>query len=271
MSSQHRRIDVADLAFGLIDTARPPGAVGPTVVLVHGIGMSHRYLSRLHEELAASTRVVSVDLPGFAGLPKPARDLSVERMGRALAEIIATLGEDRIVLLGHSMGVQWAVEAASHRPELIATVVAIGPVTDERHRTVGAQARALALDCLGETPVINSIVFTDYLRCGIPWYLNQLRHMLAYPTEQRIRLLTMPVLVMRGGDDPVAGREWCRRLRDAAQVSRLVEIPGHHHVVQHSAPRAVAAAILFHTQAAWPDAVAARAAAAESRSASSTL
>ncbi|MBT2485949.1 MULTISPECIES: alpha/beta fold hydrolase [unclassified Microbacterium] len=271
MASQQRRVDVADLAFRVIDSARPPRSVGPTVVLVHGIGMSHRYLSRLRDVLAASTRVISIDLPGFAGLPKPQSDVDVPRMGRALADVIATLGEDRIVLVGHSMGAQWVVEAAAHRPELVAAVVAIGPVVDERHRTVWAQARALAVDTLGETPQINLIVFTDYLRCGIPWYLRQVRHMIAYPTEHRVRELTMPLLVMRGEDDPVAGRAWCRRLRDAAPVSRLVEIPGQHHVAQQSAPRAVASAILFHTQAAWPDAAAVRAAGAESRSASSIL
>lgn len=271
MASQQRRVDVADLAFRVIDSTRPPASVGPTIVLVHGIGMSHRYLSRLHDELAASTRVVSIDLPGFAGLPKPQHDVDVARMGRALADVIATLGEDRIVLVGHSMGAQWVVEAAVHRPELVAAVVEIGPVVDARHRTIWAQARALAVDTLGETPQINFIVFTDYVRCGIPWYLRQVRHMVAYPTERRVRLLTMPLLVMRGGEDPVAGRSWCRRLRDAASVSRLVEIPGHNHVVQQSAPKAVAAAILFHTRAAWPDAAAvAGAAAVETRRTSST-
>ncbi len=224
------------------------------IVLVHGIGMSHRYLSRLHDVLAASTRVVSVDLPGFGGLPKPPRDIDVMEMGRALADVVATLEERRVVLVGHSMGAQWVVEAAAHRPEPITAVVLIGPVADERHRTLMAQARGLAVDTFGETPAINTIVLTDYLRCGIPWYLRQLRHMLSYPTEKRLRRLTVPVLVMRGGSDPVAGRDWCRRLRDAARVSRFVEIPGQHHVAQQSAPRAVADAILFHVAGAWPDA-----------------
>jgi pimeloyl-ACP methyl ester carboxylesterase len=132
--------------------------------------------------------------------------------------------------------------------------VAIGPVADERYRTVWAQARALTLDTFGETPLINAIVLTDYVRCGVPWYLRQLRHMLAYPTERRIRALTVPVLVVRGGADPVAGRSWSRRLRDAARVSRLIEIPHRFHVAQHSAPSAVADAIRFHTESRWPDA-----------------
>lgn len=250
-----RLLVTSGLTFRILESPRPAGSTAPTVVLVHGIGMSHRYLSRLHAVLADTTRVVSVDLPGFGGLPKPRFDVSIPQMAAGLAQVVASLDDDRVVLVGHSMGVQWAVETALRHPEYVRTVVTIGPVTDDAHRTLGAQARALAVDTVGETPAINAVVFTDYLRCGVRWYLRQLRHMLAYPLEERVAALTMPVLVVRGSDDPIAGRAWCRRLRDAAAVSRLVEIPGHHHVAQQSAPRAVASAILAHTTGAWPTAV----------------
>ncbi|MDF2508102.1 MAG: hypothetical protein K0Q52_1961 [Microbacterium sp.] len=268
MSPSRRRIVIDGMTFGLWDSPRPPGAESPTVALVHGIGMSHRYLSRLHAQLADLTRVVSVDLPGFAGLPKPSGNPDVLRMGRALAELIAVLGEERVIVVGHSMGVQWAAEAALHRPDRVQAVVAIGPVVDQRHRSLVAQARALALDTLGETPLINLIVFSDYLRCGIRWYLKQARHMIEHPTEQRYAELTRPVLVIRGSDDPIAGREWCRRLRDSARTARLVEVPGRHHVVQHSAPHAVAAAIVANTEGPWPPSV--RSSAAQRRRSASS-
>ncbi|MBP3978416.1 alpha/beta fold hydrolase [Microbacterium sp. BLY] len=250
-----RLLVTSGLTFRILESPRPADSHAPTVVLVHGIGMSHRYLSRLHDVLAATTRVVSVDLPGFGGLPKPRFDVSIPQMAAGLAQAIASLDDDRVVLVGHSMGVQWAAETALRHPEYVRAVVPIGPVVDDEHRSLGAQARALALDTLGETPSINTVVFTDYLRCGVRWYLRQARHMLAYPLEGRIAALTMPVLVVRGSEDPIAGRAWCRRLRDAAAMSRLVEIPGHHHVAQQSAPRAVASAILAHTAGAWPTVV----------------
>lgn len=265
MRLPRRRIDITGLSFGVVESPRPPRSTAPLMVLIHGIGMSHRYLSRLHDVLAESTRVVSVDLPGFAGLPKPSDDVDVTTMGRALADVVATFDEDRIVWVGHSMGAQWVIEAAIHRPDAVAAVVIIGPVADEDHRSPVSQAAGLTLDTLGETPSINAVVLTDYLRCGVAWYLRQLRHMLAYPIEKRLRRVDAPVLVMRGGRDPIAGREWCRRLRDQTRVSRLVEVPGHHHVVQQSASRAVADGILFHTESAWPDAAAVHARSVEPR------
>ena len=88
-----------------------------------------------------------------------------------------------------------------------------------------------------------AIVSADYVRCGMPWYLTQLRHMMTYPIEERIADLSVPVLVVRGGNDPVAGLDWCRRLRDRAHDGSLVIVPGCRHVVQFAAPRAVASAI----------------------------
>ena len=235
---------IGRLAFRILSTTHGAGDRRTPFVLVHGIGMSHRYLSRLHAVLATAGPVYSIDLPGFAGLPKPGEDVDVARMGAALADVIAGLDIGPVVLLGHSMGAQWVVEAALHSPQSVQLVVAIGPVTDAAHRSFGAQMIALAMDTLGESPLTNMIVFTDYVRCGIPWYLAQVRHMLTYRIEERVELLTAPLLVMRGGRDPIAGLAWCRLLVSAARDGRLVQIPGRPHVAQHGGTRAVASALV---------------------------
>lgn len=250
VSPATRRIDVGRLAFRVLASAREPLAGPRAVVLVHGIGVSHRYLSRLHDELAQTRPVYSIDLPGFGGLPKPGRDVDVPEMAAALATVIESLGVGPVVLVGHSMGSQWVVELGAQRPDLVTDVVVMGPVTDRRHRSVMAQTVALATDTLGETPAINAVVFTDYLRCGPRWYLTQLRHMIAYPIEDRVMSLRSPLLVIRGSRDPIAGLEWCRLLRSRAPRATLVLIPGQHHVAQQSAPRAVAAAIVAHADGA---------------------
>lgn len=242
MDGTWRRVDVGGLAFRVVGEPRP-GGTRPPVVLVHGIGASHRYLSRLHDALERQGTVWSIDVPGHGGLPAPPHDVDVAGMARALGVVVARLGASPVVLVGHSMGAQWAVELAVQRPELIAHVVMIGPVTDAAHRTLGAQFRALAVETLLESWTANGLVFADYVRCGPSWYLTQARHMVSYRLEERVPLLAMPLLVMRGSHDPIAGRQWCRLLRDSARQGALVEIPRRHHVVQHTAPRAVCAAI----------------------------
>jgi pimeloyl-ACP methyl ester carboxylesterase len=234
------------LAFRVLESRRDSTASAPAIVLVHGIGVSHRYLARLHDVLAQEREVFSIDLPGFAGLPKPPSDIDIPAMAQGLGRVIESLDVGPVVLVGHSMGTQWVVEASLQRPDLSTDVVIMGPVADSAHRSMLAQSAALTVDTLGEPPDVNAIVLTDYLRCGVPWYLTQLRHMLDYRLEERVPELPCALLVVRGSRDPIAGLEWCRRLRDAAPVGRLVQIPGAFHVAQHSAPRAVASAILAH-------------------------
>jgi pimeloyl-ACP methyl ester carboxylesterase len=217
---------------------------GPAYVLVHGIGVSHRYLARLHAELAASGPTYSLDLPGFGGTPKPESRLSVEDYGAFIAAVLKSHGIGSYYLVGHSMGVQFSIEAALREPDAVHGLVLMGPVVDSRHKSVARQSLALAIDGLfHESPSSNWIVLTDYLRCGIRWYLTELPVMMAYPTMERVAHLQVPVLVLRGDRDPVAGSDWSLRLSRAAAEGRLSGIPGGGHVVQHLRPKAVADAI----------------------------
>jgi pimeloyl-ACP methyl ester carboxylesterase len=188
--------------------------------------------------------VVSVDLPGHGGMPKPDGDADIARVAAGLDDTLARCGIGRAVLVGHSMGAQWVTELAHRRRDSTAGVVLIGPVADDRHRTFFAQARALAVDTLREPLSTNVVIFTDYLRCGVPWYLRQSRHMLTYPLEQRVRALPVPTLVMRGDRDPIAGDDWIRRLSATAPRGAVTVIPGGAHVIQDRQPEAVAAALL---------------------------
>ena len=242
-----RRIVRDGLPFGILSDQPIPARGAKPVVLIHGIGMSHRYLSRLHDELAADGPVFSIDLPGYAGLPKPGRDVGVEAMAHALSQVIESLDVGAVVLVGHSMGTQWVTDVAVQAPELVSELVLIGPVADARHRSFFAQMRALTVDSIREPLDVNALVFTDYVRCGVPWYLAQLRHMLAYRPEERVGEVLAPILLIRGERDPIAGLDWCRRLRDLASTATLVLIPGRAHNAQHSSPSAVASAIRAHT------------------------
>ncbi|WP_225310200.1 alpha/beta fold hydrolase [Microbacterium testaceum] len=223
---------VGDLVFRSCSTRRPGR---PVYVLIHGIGMSHRYLRPLHEELSTDAEVHSIDLPGFGGLPKPARSPGIRDMVDALGVVLDELGVGDAVLVGHSMGSQWVVELAIRRPDLARGVVAFGPVTDDRRRGLLWQAALLARDSALEPPRPNGIVFADYVRCGPVWYLRQARHMLRYPLEDRVRLVGVPLLVMRGGSDPIARQTWADRLGGRAAAGEVVAIEGHRHLAQFTA------------------------------------
>jgi pimeloyl-ACP methyl ester carboxylesterase len=232
------------LAAGAPDPALPV----PAVVLVHGIGVSHRYLQRLHTELAESVDTFSIDLPGFGSTPRPQHTLPVADQASYILGAMEQLGVLEFTVVGHSMGTQFGIEAALQQPGRIRNLVLMGPVVDPKRNTVTQQALALGRDCLFfESPSSNAVVFTDYLRCGPAWYLKNLRVMMEYPTEQRIAGVDASVLVLRGAHDPVAPRDWCRRLAERAPRGKLAEVAGSGHVVQHNRSAEVAEAILSFT------------------------
>jgi pimeloyl-ACP methyl ester carboxylesterase len=246
LSTTLSTVQVKGLTLRVRTTPGPTSANPPSTpyVLVHGLGMTHRYLDRLREELSADADVHAVDLPGFGRDPRPEVHLGVEDQAALLLEAVAALGLGSCTLVGHSMGVQFVTEAAVQRPELVDRLVLIGPVADRRRRTVPQQALMLGTDSLRESPSANWAVFTDYLLTGIPWYLRQLREMMEYPLERTVERVRCPVLVLRGDRDPVAGAPWCRELAARAPQGSFVEIEGQPHVVQHSAASAIAAEII---------------------------
>ena len=208
---------------------------GPAVVLIHGIGASHRYLRRLHRLLSGSMETYSIDLPGFGATPRPRHTLSVAAHARYILGAMDQLDVPEFVLVGHSMGAQFATEAALQEPARIPKLVLMGPVVDPNRVTVAQQALALGRDGLfHESLSSNALVFTDYLRCGPPRYFKTLRVMMEYPLEQKITGVSAPVLIVRGANDPVADADWSRRLAGLARHGQLLEVPGTGHVVQHT-------------------------------------
>lgn len=231
---------------------RPEGerATGRSFVLVHGIGVSSRYYTRLARVLARSGEVHVVELPGFGAAPRPDEPLTVEQHAATVNAYVRSVGLERVVLVGHSMGVQVVVEAALQDPGLFSSVVGIGGVVDPGARTAPQQALRLAQDTLREPPLANWAVLRDYLRTGPRWYLRTLPVMLGYRTEEALVRLRVPLLVMRGARDPIARHGWAEKMRRLAPGARLVEVDGAAHVAMYSRPEEVAEEILAHSRSA---------------------
>lgn len=224
--------------------AGPAASIGPVFVLLHGIGMSHRYYRRLQLLLARHGDTFAIDLPGFGGTPTPDRQLSVADYAAHAAAVLEKMGARRVVVVGQSMGTQFATELAVQRPDLVSHVALLGPVVDPSRRTVLQQSLSLGLDCLKESPLANAVVFTDYARSGMRWYLTEVPVMMGYDLDARLALASQPVTVIRGSRDPIAPRDWCEKLAATAPHGRFLEIPGKPHLVQHSGAAGVAAEIL---------------------------
>ncbi|MCQ1999550.1 alpha/beta fold hydrolase [Arthrobacter zhaoxinii] len=211
------------------------------VVLVHGIGASERYYGPLIWELARTSIVHTLELPGFGSTPKPGRQLQMEDFGRIAVQALEAAGIHGAQWVGHSMGCQVVVEMALAAPEAVSSVVLLGPTINDAERSAPLQALRLLQDCLGEPPAVNYMLVTDYLRAGPRWYLSTLPVMIRHRLEERIAGVKPPVLLVRGGKDPVVRADWLARLAHARPGAVTAEIPGQPHVLMYTRPKETAA------------------------------
>ena len=95
------------------------------VVLVHGMGGRWQHWLETIPTLAAHGRVVAMDLPGFGCSERPAAGPSLDGFADAAAELARSLGIERVILVGHSMGGPIALRFAARHPDLAEAIVAV--------------------------------------------------------------------------------------------------------------------------------------------------
>jgi non-heme chloroperoxidase len=91
------------LASGESIAVRTSG-LGRPVLMVHGLGGSHRDWDDAIETLARNHQVHTFDLLGHGQRASAQVKPTLQQMARDVASVIAGLGLDRPVLVGHSMG-----------------------------------------------------------------------------------------------------------------------------------------------------------------------
>jgi pimeloyl-ACP methyl ester carboxylesterase len=100
---------------------------GEPVVLIHGFGASTYSWRKVMPALAASHRVVAVDLNGFGYTQRPTSRASYTREAQAKLVLgtLDALGIDRAHIVGHSYGGGLTLYLASRHPERFRTMVLV--------------------------------------------------------------------------------------------------------------------------------------------------
>jgi pimeloyl-ACP methyl ester carboxylesterase len=100
---------------------------GEPVVLIHGFGASTYSWRKVMPALAASHRVVAIDLNGFGYTQRPKSRASYTREAQAKLVLgtLDALGIDRAHIVGHSYGGGLTLYLASRHPERFRTMVLV--------------------------------------------------------------------------------------------------------------------------------------------------
>jgi pimeloyl-ACP methyl ester carboxylesterase len=147
------------------------------VVLVHGLGMSSRYFSRLARALhARGFHPIAPDVPGF-GESVNAPAAGPAEHAQMLASWADAQGIRDAVWIGHSIGCNTVAHLARVRPDLVRRSIMIGPLWT-RTRFVSLRTfMMLALDALREPLSLYKFVLPAYWRVGFArWWMTWRRY-----------------------------------------------------------------------------------------------
>jgi pimeloyl-ACP methyl ester carboxylesterase len=119
---------------------------GPAILLIHGLsGQMRNFAAALVDDLARDHRVVLVDRPGsgYSERPKGA-SASLIAQAETIAGLIAHLGLERPLIVGHSLGGALSLALAIHHPDKVGELALVCPLTQAQDE-VPEPLKALAI------------------------------------------------------------------------------------------------------------------------------
>ncbi|MGI5336164.1 alpha/beta fold hydrolase [Streptomyces sp. CA-181903] len=215
---------------------------GPALLFLHGWGTSGRVWGAQLPAFVPDHRVVTVDWRGCGRSDRPAAGNDIDGVVRDTVELIGTLGLDRPVVVGSSIGAVFALELALRHPGLVAGAVSVDgsahwptlePLpTDLLHGLREDRAGTVAGWVPGwfgpdASPVLADWTIRQILDSGV-FIDGQFDRALAYDPRPALPELRVPVHYIHGelSHIPVAVSRECAGLTPGAEV-RVIAGAGH--------------------------------------------
>lgn len=238
-------------------------AEGLPLVLLHAFPLD----SRMWDDVLAHlprTRVLTLDAPGFGASSSLAAVPSLEAYADAVQATLASVGVERAVVVGVSMGGYTALALAERHPDLLAGLGlfdtnAVADAADvregrlataDRAEEAGAQVVLGMVDALlgsatrRERPAVVERVRGWLAEAPGPAIAWAQRAMAARSDRSAVlERFAGPSLVLRGEDDELSPPEASRAMTDALEDAEALEVPGAGHLPPVESPQVVAAAL----------------------------
>jgi 2-hydroxy-6-oxonona-2,4-dienedioate hydrolase len=245
------------------------GGAGRPLLYLHS-ATGETPFSPLLDDLAADFDVVAPVFPGFGESEGIEQIGDIEDAAFHLVDLIGTIGVDRPVGVGLSLGAWLAVEVAVRWPETFAGLVLVNPVGlyidgapigeifgrnpdelaevlfhDQSHPIPQMLHQAAALiESGGEIPfeLIKPQIQNLAATARLAW--NPYLHDPKLP--RRLRRIDCPVLVVRATADKLVPPVHAERYAELLPNARLVDVPDAGHLLGVEQPDALAALIREH-------------------------
>jgi pimeloyl-ACP methyl ester carboxylesterase len=186
-----RRVDVGSQSEIYVEVDPLPGggasAAGrPTLIFSHGWGGNGAEWNVVRPQLRGAWKVVTWDMPGLGRSSRPLdKELSLARLAECLKRVVegTTGADERVVLVGHSIGAMASLELARRHPDVLrgkvaGIVLAHGTYTNPLRTMTGADAYLKIQKAVIEpllyltiplSPVVWGVQWLSYLQGSMHW------------------------------------------------------------------------------------------------------
>lgn len=208
----------------------------PTIVMLHGLVVSSRYMIPTAEQLAPYYQIYIPELPGFGKSEKPDHYQNLDEMADTLAAWMTATGLPQAVLLGNSLGCQIIARFAVRHPERIQSAIFVGPTMDVRARTAHQEIGRWLVNITREPFSLYPLVLRDYLDIGFRRFVATFRYGLQDKIEAFLPQILVPTLVVRGSRDTVVPQYWAEHVTHLLPQGKLVVLDKAAHDVNYNTP-----------------------------------
>ena len=219
------------------------GTGATTYVLLHGYGVTPRYLRPTATILAETGRVLMPTMPGWRGSDRPRPALDVNQLADALIDWIRSEQLPPVVLVANSFGCQVAAALAVRAPELVHSMVLTGPTVEPGARSFHRMIARLFVNTVREPIRLGGIIALDYGSFGPRNCVAMGRIAIHHHLEDVLPHVGVPTLVVRGARDGLLTRAWAERCAAVTPDGQFAEIDGGSHAVNYNSPSALAALV----------------------------
>jgi 2-hydroxy-6-oxonona-2,4-dienedioate hydrolase len=216
------------------------GGAGRPVVLVHGYGVSGRYLIPLATVVAARWAAYVPDLPGRPRRGRRSAATGIGELADSLGDWLDVVGLSSPVVVANSMGCQVVTELAVRRPRCVGALVLIGPTVEPDRRAARHQFIRALRDSTQEPAGLLTLALRDTARRGVTGLHATARSALADRIEERLPYIRQPTVVVHGGNDRLISRPWAEEVAALLPRGRLLVVPDGSHAVPYTHPELVA-------------------------------
>jgi 3-oxoadipate enol-lactonase len=234
---------------------------GPTVILVHGLGLNRHMWQWQLPALTPHFRVIQYDLLGHGESAKPPGPYLMSHMVGQLADLMSELDIDRAALVGFSLGgliVQ--AFALAHPQKVTALAILNSAHARTKEQRASIMQRVQQAEASGPAATIDAALqrwFTDRFAKRNPQVLDQVRTWVTgndaavYPAlyrlladadiglETSIAGIGCPALVLTGEEDAGNSPQMAQRMAALIPDARLAILPGLRHMALAEDPAAV--------------------------------